>query len=150
LKSVPNVFRVTIKKGNVLLFVISEPEVYRNTGDNTYVIFGEAKIDEIGKKDWEGMADQFAEEGFPDAADFGGVGDDELPPPLVEEIKDDETPKTTTPSKERIEFGVPSKYIDLVLEQIKHVPREAAANALKNTNNDIVSAILALEMEYGE
>jgi len=154
LKSVPNCFRVTIKKGNDLLFVISEPEVYRNSGDNTYVIFGEAKIDEIGKKDWEGMADQFADEGG--ITDLGDVGDadDDLPPPLVEETKTDKTttttPTTTTPAaEERIEFGVPSKYIDLVLEQLKNVPREVAANALKETSNDIVSAILKLEMQYG-
>jgi len=152
LKSVPNCFRVTIKKGNDLLFVISEPEVYRNSGDNTYVIFGEAKIDEIGKKDWEGMADQFADEGgITDMGDFGEP-DDDVPPPLVEEPKtnvDNKTTTTTPAAEERIEFGVPSKYIDLVLEQLKSVPREVAANALKETSNDIVSAILKLEMQYG-
>jgi len=161
LKSIPNVFRVTIKKGNDLLFVISEPEVYRNSGDNTYVIFGEAKIDEIGKKDWEGMANQFAEEeGMPDVADFGDFEDDGdgVPPELIEETgttpKDEPTKTTPTPTptpsttgEEKVEFGVPSNYIDLVLEQIKTISREAAANALKETNNDIVSAILKLEMD---
>jgi len=141
LKAVPDVFRVTIKKGKDLLFVISEPEVYKNSGDNTYIIFGEAKIDEIGKKDWEGMAQEFAEEG-------GTQENADEPPPLVEEVPSNtpegttpstQTPSTTTetpqqppPSDEKTEDGVPSKYVDLVLEQIK-VPREKAIKVLKET-----------------
>jgi len=145
LKPVNDVFRVTIKKGNDLLFVISEPEVYRNSGDNTYVIFGEAKMDEFNRKDWEGMADEFIE---------GNDNKVEEAPELID--SEPNTTTTTTPPTEEpkitteqavdnMEFGVPSKYIDLVLEQVK-VSREAAAEVLKTTNNDIVSSILKLEM----
>jgi len=124
--------------------VISEPEVYKNSADNTYVIFGEAKIDEFGKKDWEGMTEEFGET----------EENLEEPPSLVEvkDVNETEKPETTTSEpekKEKEEFGVPTKYIDLIMQELddnqkQAISREMAATALKNNNNDIVQAIFEL------
>lgn len=49
-KSVSGINRVTIKKSKNILFVISKPDVYKAPGggsDNTYVVFGEAKIEDM-------------------------------------------------------------------------------------------------------
>lgn len=44
LKAVPGVTRVTVRKSKNILFVINKPEVFKNPGSDTYIIFGEAKV----------------------------------------------------------------------------------------------------------
>lgn len=44
LKAVPGVNRVTVRKSKNILFVINKPEVFKNPGSDTYIIFGEAKV----------------------------------------------------------------------------------------------------------
>lgn len=47
MKPVPGVARVTIKKSKNILFVISQPDVYKSPATDTYIIFGEAKIEDM-------------------------------------------------------------------------------------------------------
>jgi nascent polypeptide-associated complex subunit alpha len=47
LKGVAGITRVTVKKAKNILFVIAKPEVYKSPASDTYVIFGEAKIEDI-------------------------------------------------------------------------------------------------------
>ena len=47
LKPVPGVARVTIKKSKNILFVIQKPDVYKSEGAGTYIVFGEAKIEDL-------------------------------------------------------------------------------------------------------
>ena len=47
LKLVPGVARVTIKKSKNILFVIQKPDVYKSQGAETYIVFGEAKIEDL-------------------------------------------------------------------------------------------------------
>ena len=43
----PGVARVTIKKSKNILFVIQKPDVYKSQGAETYIVFGEAKIEDL-------------------------------------------------------------------------------------------------------
>jgi len=47
LKAVPGVNRVTVRKSKNILFVINKPEVFKNPGSDTYIVFGEAKVREL-------------------------------------------------------------------------------------------------------
>ena len=47
LKPVTGVARVTIKKSKNILFVIQKPDVYKSQGAETYIVFGEAKIEDL-------------------------------------------------------------------------------------------------------
>ena len=47
LKQVTGVSRVCIRKSKNILFVINKPDVYKSPGSDTYVIFGEAKIEDL-------------------------------------------------------------------------------------------------------
>merc|ERR1712184_61938 len=47
LKPVPGVTRVAIRKTKQMLFVINKPEVFKNPSSDTYVVFGEAKIEDM-------------------------------------------------------------------------------------------------------
>lgn len=41
---VTGVNRVTIRKSKSILFVINKPDVYKNPASDTYIVFGEAKV----------------------------------------------------------------------------------------------------------
>eukprot|EP00775_Hariotina_reticulata_P003418 gene3418-3691_t len=47
MKPVPGVSRVTIKKSKNILFVINTPDVFKSPASDTYIIFGEAKIEDL-------------------------------------------------------------------------------------------------------
>ncbi|KAF6775327.1 hypothetical protein AHF37_05687 [Paragonimus kellicotti] len=47
LKPIPGICRVTIRKAKTIMFVISQPEVYKSSASDTYIIFGEAKVEDM-------------------------------------------------------------------------------------------------------
>merc|ERR1711963_446241 len=129
LKQVAGVTRVTIRKSKNILFVVNNPDVYKNPNGDTYVVFGEAKI--------EDMSQQAQMEA---ASKFRG-GDDTAPAPSKPAI-----PEADEDDDEAVdETGVEAKDIELVMSQA-NVSRKRAVNALKNNDNDIVNAIMELTM----
>merc|ERR1712046_311236 len=58
-KPVPDVSRVTIKKSKSILFVISQPDVFKSPASDTYIIFGEAKIEDLSAQAQTQAAEQF-------------------------------------------------------------------------------------------
>merc|ERR1711956_66571 len=47
MKPVSGIVRVTVKKSKNILFVISKPDVHKSPNSDTYIVFGEAKIEEM-------------------------------------------------------------------------------------------------------
>ena len=70
MKLVPGVERVTLKKSRNMMFVISKPDVYKNPGSDSYIIFGEAKVEDLKAKDAQIQREQRAHE-----QSMGGAGD---------------------------------------------------------------------------
>eukprot|EP01062_Namystynia_karyoxenos_P013100 TRINITY_DN1471_c0_g2_i1.p2 TRINITY_DN1471_c0_g2~~TRINITY_DN1471_c0_g2_i1.p2 ORF type:complete len:216 (+),score=111.39 TRINITY_DN1471_c0_g2_i1:85-648(+) len=124
LKPVTGCLRVTIKKNKNVVFVIAQPDVYKSPQANTYVIYGEAKIEDTTSRREQQAADAFSQAAKPAA------------PPAKE---DDE------PEGEVDEEGVDAKDIELVVAQAS-VSRARAVKALKNNNGDIVNSIMELTM----
>ncbi|KAJ7965230.1 Nascent polypeptide-associated complex subunit alpha-like protein [Quillaja saponaria] len=129
LESVTGVSRVTIKRTKNILFFISKPDVFKSPNSETYVIFGEAKIEDLSSQLQTQAAQQFR------MPDMGSV----MPKPDVPAaaaITEDE-------DEEVDETGVVARDIDLVMTQAG-VSRSKAVKALKTHNGDIVSAIMEL------
>eukprot|EP00798_Chlamydomonas_sp_ICE-L_P023290 gene23290-30526_t len=124
MKPVPGVSRVTIKKSKNILFVISAPDVFKSPASDTYVIFGEAKIEDLSAQAQSAAAEQFKMRPEPEAIESA-----------VEEEDDEEVD----------EEGVEAKDIELVMTQAS-VSRSKAVKALKSTGGDIVTAIMELTM----
>ena len=61
MKPLGDINRVTIKKSKNVLFVISQPEVYKGTS-NSYIIFGEAKIEDVSGQRQMAEAAKFSEQ----------------------------------------------------------------------------------------
>ncbi|VDL85946.1 unnamed protein product [Schistocephalus solidus] len=47
LKPIPGICRVTIRKAKTIMFVINNADVYKAPNSDTYVIFGEAKVEDM-------------------------------------------------------------------------------------------------------
>ena len=131
MKGVNGIVRVTVKKSKNILFVISKPDVYKSPNSDTYIVFGEAKIEDLSAQAQTQAADQFR---APDISSASGAataatddGDDD---------EDDEDVDDT---------GIEQKDIDLVMSQA-NVSRSKAVKALKDNDNDIVNAIMELTM----
>merc|ERR1711935_111334 len=132
LKQVQGVSRVTIRKSKNILFVISRPDVYKSPASDTYIVFGEAKIEDLSQQAQVRAVDQFKN---PEAS----MMPSEMPaaqPAIAEESEEEE---------EIDETGVEAKDIELVMSQA-NVSRAKAVKALKNNGNDIVNAIMELTM----
>lgn len=134
LKPVQGVNRVTIRKSKNILFVINQPDVYKNPHSDTYIIFGEAKIEDLSQQAQMKAAENFkAPEPTPSAAGEAS-GSTNVVTPIAEE--DEEEVDDT---------GIDDKDIELVMSQA-NVKRAKAIRALKNNENDIVNAIMELTM----
>merc|ERR1711925_4946 len=132
LKPVTGVSRVTIRKSKNILFVIQKPDVYKNPASDTYIVFGEAKIEDLSQQAQMEAAQKFKNAEVPQAAEAAAAG----PAPIIEEDEDDEDVDAA---------GVEEKDVDLVMSQA-NVTRGKAVKALKNNANDIVNAIMELTM----
>ncbi|XP_022912143.1 nascent polypeptide-associated complex subunit alpha [Onthophagus taurus] len=130
LKLITGVNRVTIRKSKNILFVINKPDVYKNPVSDTYIIFGEAKIEDLSQQ-----AQVAAAEKFKEAAAEGAASNATTSVPPITEESDEEVDDT----------GVEDKDIELVMTQA-NVSRPKAVKALKNNQNDIVNAIMELTM----
>ncbi|CAD7076867.1 unnamed protein product [Hermetia illucens] len=131
LKQIQGVNRVTIRKSKNILFVINNPDVYKNPHSDTYIIFGEAKIEDLSQQAQLAAAEKLKETA-PGASDTAGATT--FVPPIAEEDEE-----------EVDETGVDEKDIELVISQA-NTTRAKAIRALKNNNNDIVNAIMELTM----
>ncbi|XP_039046587.1 nascent polypeptide-associated complex subunit alpha-like protein 2 [Hibiscus syriacus] len=131
MKPVTGVSRVTIKRTKNVLFFISKPDVFKSPNSETYVIFGEAKIEDLSSQLQTQAAQQFR---VPDMGSLTAKPDTFSSaagaPADEEEEEVDET-------------GVEPRDIDLVMTQAG-VSKAKAVKALKSNNGDIVSAIMEL------
>ncbi|KNA07447.1 hypothetical protein SOVF_171810 [Spinacia oleracea] len=125
MKPITGVSRVTVKKSKNILFVISKPDVFKSPTSDTYVIFGEAKIEDLSSQLQTQAAEQFKA------------------PDLTNVISKPESSSMAQDDEDVDETGVEPKDIELVMTQAG-VPRGKAVKALKAADGDIVSAIMEL------
>merc|ERR1712196_187710 len=134
MKPVPGIIRVTVKKSKNILFVIKEPDVFKTSSDNpkspaTYIVFGKAEIEDLSAQATSAAVEQFKAPG-------AGleVGADDAPKLDVAE-GDDEADEDAA--------GLDENDIELVVKQAG-VTKAKAIKALKQNENDVVNAIMAL------
>ncbi|CAH0492801.1 unnamed protein product [Peronospora farinosa] len=131
MKPVGGIIRVTIKKNKNMLFVISKPDVFKSTVSETYVIFGEAKIEDLNAQ-----AQSMAAQQFKAPSEEVLVADTSAP--VVEVLNDDDDENVD-------DSDIDAKDIQLVMSQAG-VSKGKAVAALRSNDNDIVNAIMELTM----
>jgi len=130
MKPYPGVKRVTVKKNKDILFIIAQPDVLKSPTADTFVIFGEAKVEDLSQQAAAQAARQFSasNEGAAEPALAAGAADEADAGGDVDET------------------GVSPKDIDLVMAQ-SECTRAEAVESLKKNNGDIVNAIMELTMD---
>ncbi|KAK4403718.1 Nascent polypeptide-associated complex subunit alpha-like protein 2 [Sesamum angolense] len=131
MKPVTGVSRVTIKRTKNILFFISKPDVFKSPNSETYVIFGEAKIEDLSSQLQTQAAQQFRLPEMNSTTAKSEAAAMALTAQADEE--EDEVDET----------GVEPRDIDLVMTQAG-VSRTKAVKALETHDGDIVSAIMEL------
>jgi len=150
LVKVPGITRVTLRRPKNILFVINQPEVFKSPNSNTYIVFGEAKIEDLNSQAQASAAQQIAAAEAHDHSGHDHSGHDhdheghdhgkgkgiEAADDKKDDEEDDEEVDAT---------GLEDKDIELVMTQAS-VSRNKAVKALKENDNDIVNSIMALSI----
>lgn len=108
------------------MFVISKPDVFKSPNSDTYIVFGEAKIEDLSSQLQTQAAEQF-----------------KAPNPSTSTSQQPEPSSTAQDDEDVDETGVEPKDIELVMTQAG-VSRSKAVKALKAADGDIVTAIMEL------
>merc|ERR1712023_459383 len=136
MKPVQGIIRVTVKKSKNILFVIKSPDVFKTSSDNpkspaTYIVFGKAEIEDLSAQATSAAVEQFKAPGV--GLDAAG-GDDAAALLEVGDGDDD---------GDEDAGGLDDNDIQLVVKQAG-VSKAKAIKALKQNDNDVVNAIMAL------
>jgi len=141
LKHVEGITRVTLRRPKNILFVISNPDVYKSPSSNTWIIFGEAKIEDLNSQAQASAAQQLAAQSASEAAQgdaMNGAGKGKAVEDKKQEEEEDD-------GEEVDDTGLEAKDIELVMAQA-NVSKKKAVKALKENDNDIVNSIMALSI----
>lgn len=141
LNRVQGITRVTMRRPKNILFVINSPEVYKSPNSNTYIVFGEAKIEDLNASAQAAAAQQLAAAGNAEH-DHAGHSHGEAAKPAAADAKKEEEEDD---GEEVDAEGIEDKDIELVMTQAG-VSRNKAVKALKENDNDIVNSIMALSI----
>jgi len=148
LTKVPGITRVTLRRPKNILFVINQPEVYKSPTSNTYIVFGEAKIEDLNSQAQASAAQQLAAAESHDHAGHDHSGHDHSHDHGKGKAIDNGDAKKDDDDDDGEEVdaeGLEDKDIELVMTQAS-VSRKKAVKALKENDNDIVNSIMALSI----
>merc|ERR1711970_487721 len=134
MKPVPGIIRVTVKKSKNILFVIKTPDVFKTSSDNpkspaTYIVFGKVEIEDLSAQATSAAVEQFKAPGA--GLD---MGTEDAPKAEVADGDDD---------GDEDAGDLDENDIELVVKQAG-VTKAKAIKALKQNDNDVVNAIMAL------
>jgi len=139
MKPVTGINRVTIKKSKAFFLYIDDPEVLKSPGaDNTYVVFGEAKIQDFSNLNADKEAEKFAAE-----RPVSTEKPTETTEKPAEGAPAEEGKAKEEEEEELSEEGLAADTIEMVMSHTKCTRREAV-KALRETNGDSVTAIINL------
>nr|KAF6319877.1 NAC alpha domain containing [Myotis myotis] len=137
LRQVQGVTRITIHKSKNILFVIAKPDVFKSPASDTYVVFGEAKIEDLSQQVHRAAAEKFKVPVEPSTLVPESAPGPRVQPEYEEEEEGEE--------EEVDEAGLELRDIELVMAQA-NVSRAKAVRALRDNQSDIVNAIMELTM----
>ncbi|KAI3628945.1 hypothetical protein CBS9595_000017 [Malassezia furfur] len=143
LKRVAGIKRVTLRRPRGHLYVVSNPDVYKSSVSDVYIIFGEVKNEDMSafaqaqaaQQLLQAEAQQKGADGASTEPQFNAADLASSKKVQEEEEEDDSAPIDET--------GVDSKDVDLVMEQVS-VSRRKAVKALKESDGDLINAIMSL------
>ncbi|CAE6342209.1 unnamed protein product [Rhizoctonia solani] len=167
LKKVPGITRVTMKRPRNILLVVANPEVFKSPSSDIYIVFGEAKTEDIaaaqqaaaaaaaaaaaereGQEPIAAAAAAAAAAAEREGQEPTGQEDTDETPKTLEDLAGDapgatgKAPEAVDEEEEVDETGVDPKDIELVIQQVG-CSRAKAVRVLKESGGDLINAIMA-------
>ena len=134
MKQLPGITRVALRKRDGIIFVINDPEVLKSTDNaNSYAIFGELRLEDPNARLSQAEAKKFTEK-----AEAPGVT--RVDAGKTEEKKGAAAEDDSAPLSEE---GLTPNHIDMVMQHAS-CSRNTAIRTLKETNDDMVAAVMKL------
>lgn len=139
LKQIKGISRVTFKQRGNLIYAIELPDVYKSPA-GTYVVFGEAKVDDMNQRLAQSQAAQ--------AAAANDAPADKSPESITADLEAASLNANKEPEEEVDESNVDESGLDaddisIIVEQTQ-VSRAKAVAALRKHKGDMVNAIMEL------
>ena len=146
MKQFAGITRVTLRKRDGYIFVINEPEVLKSAeGGNSFVCFGEIKVDDPQQRLQAHEAQKFAEHQAAHAA--GTAHQDEHEQTKVEEKPAKKGKKGKKKEEDEGEAaneeGITPGHINMVMEHTG-CTRNEAIGALRESGDDMINAVMKL------
>lgn len=125
-----------------MLFVLASPEVYKAPNSDCYIVFGEAKIEDMTSQAQLSQQQQYSGGGAQNIEN-SGVAEEE-------DDDDDDIPELEAPDDDAApdETGVEAKDIELVMAQV-NCSRAKAVRALKDSGGDLINASCVFFLSAG-
>ena len=139
MKSITGINRVTLKRNKQVFFIIDKPEVMKSPTSEIYVVFGEAKYEDLSQINAASAASDLTSEKPTEAATIPEK-------PLEEDEAKEDAPaedEDEGDEEDLDESGLTPSNIEMVMSHSK-VSRSKAVKALRETNDDMLEAILKL------
>lgn len=145
LKPITGIHRVTFVRGK-MVFAISEPEVYKNPTSDSYIVFGEARVEDPGFQAQMAAAQRMVQEAAAQAAQNEGVSVTDFAAKAVASATAAAQAAQNEDDGEEVDSeGLNESDIKIVMEQA-NVSRNKAIQSLKEHDNDVVNTIMDLSM----
>lgn len=149
LKKIEGISRVTLRRGNSMIFVIAQPEVYKSPSSNAYIVFGECKIEDLSAaaRAQAAMAASAQEGGA--AGQVGDAPKDQASitadlEAAAAKVSLDDTAAEEEVSPESLkEAGLSDEDLSLIQEQTGASPGKILA-AFKKNDKDVINTIVSL------
>jgi nascent polypeptide-associated complex subunit alpha len=147
LKKIEGVNRVVLKRTRNVVFVIENPEVYKNPSSGTYIVFGEAKVDNQSSNLAAQLANMAAAggngapgEAAPASKDSASIQAD-LEAAVKNTSLEDAEPEVADEDVDTT--GLSEEDIRIVMDQANTTKAKAVAG-LRGNKGDIVNTIMEL------
>ena len=128
MKQLTGITRVSLRKRDGLIFVINDPEVLKSADNaQSFAIFGELRLEDPNSRLSQSEAKKFTDK--PAAEAKPAAKEDE------KKAEDDSAPLS--------EEGLTAQHIDMVMSHA-NCTRNAAIRALRESNDDMVAAVMSL------
>ena len=136
MKQFAGITRVTLRKRDGYIFVINDPEVLKSAdGGNSFVCFGEIKIDDPNQRLQQAEAKRLADQNVAQAQQLAASG---APTAKAEPAK-----KAPANEEAANEDGLTPGHINMVMEHTG-CTRNEAISALRESNDDMINAVMKL------
>ena len=128
MKQLVGITRVSLRKRDGLIFVINDPEVLKSSDNaNSFAIFGELRLEDPNSRVSQTEAKKFTEKPSVESKPAAKTED--------KKAEDDSAPLG--------EEGLTAQHIDMVIQHA-NCSRNAAIRALRESNDDMVAAVMKL------